>query len=773
MDKCTEIPLQKGPAYSLENMPNSYPVNEVLDTALRDEQAVAAVLGGDMVCYRELVEHYERLVYAVAWSRLGDAAMAEDAAQEAFIRAYRSLPLLGNGAKFAAWVTAIARNTAHSLGLKHRRELEKRARWAVEQPEFEPPAASIDERCPPELLRQTLAELSEMDRESLVLYYLEGKKGGEAATALGISESALRMRLMRARAALRERLEARLGESLTRLQPSHSMVPGVMGIIASTSTTKAGGAALGTTLLAGLGKVLPFGLAVVFANMASAISASGIFWWIAKLERRNYREPEGFRAQIQRDLSRHGLMWFWVQAGGVISLFFIISILVGEKIGFGLFGVGFLPPLLYSMRYIQIDRRKHSLSMLVFALMACSGPIAVGLGLLPESWILLVCLVMLIPVIPITCTVDSPRMDGSLFLRERMGLLKTTGEMAPSSPAEGNLSRAKLLAFARFLGVRNLLSDYQWTQSRDSLLLRLHPAKAMIETKTALSALYFPRWQWRHCSWIRLATDGSVAAQCGRYDEPYLRQLAGADQVDIAETERRVAVALQSAWISFREGSFSLAANQIGEVPETEIFRVPHERSIMTRVMKVTVIAALAGLVVLSGFLFRADLYEQHMEAGIAKFNQHDYRRAIADFDQFIAFNPRFANTNIANAYNYRGVAKDYQGDAAAALADYSKAIELNPKNALAYYNRGESYQKMGDGRSALTDFNRYIILVPKDPDGYRHRGDVRKALSDSTGAQADYDYAQEIDPNIPAACKNRVVVKPASGNAAGTPSQS
>ena len=107
-----------------------------------------------------LVERHERRVYAVAWSRLGDAALAEEAAQEAFIRAYRRLWLLGDGAKFAGWVNTIARHAAINLGLRHRRELNKRERWALENPQIFTTDNSSDETDPidtPETLRQTLA----------------------------------------------------------------------------------------------------------------------------------------------------------------------------------------------------------------------------------------------------------------------------------------------------------------------------------------------------------------------------------------------------------------------------------------------------------------------------------------------------------------------------------------------------------------------------------------------------------------------------------------
>src|SRR5882672_12400862 len=96
---------------------------ELLNDSAEDAQSVSAVRGGDPERYRELVERHERRVFAVAWSRLGNAALAEEATQEAFIRGYRRLWLLADGARFSGWIASIARHAAINLGLRHRREL--------------------------------------------------------------------------------------------------------------------------------------------------------------------------------------------------------------------------------------------------------------------------------------------------------------------------------------------------------------------------------------------------------------------------------------------------------------------------------------------------------------------------------------------------------------------------------------------------------------------------------------------------------------------------
>ena len=196
-----------------------------------DAVAVSAVRGGDAERYRELVTRHERRVFAVAWSRLGDATLAEEVTQEAFIRAYHRLDLLRDGAKFASWVAAIARRLAINFGLRHRRELNKRERWALETTPATPadsPELAAEPLYSPETLRQTLAELPAAHRECLVLIYLEGKSGAETAAALGITEVALRVRLHRARAVLRERLEAKLADSLEQLRPTRALAPAIM-----------------------------------------------------------------------------------------------------------------------------------------------------------------------------------------------------------------------------------------------------------------------------------------------------------------------------------------------------------------------------------------------------------------------------------------------------------------------------------------------------------------------------------------------------------------
>ena len=208
-----------------------------------DALAIDAVRNGDTERYRELVERHERAVYAVAWCRLGDQDMAEEATQEAFIKAFRQLPLLGQGGKFAAWITAIARNAAINIGLRRRNELERRKRWAVEQPSVSSP----DNDEPPvstDVLKATLGALPEQHRECLALFYLQNQTVSQAAESLGISETAFKTRLHRARTLLRDKLAETLEGALDTLRPGRALAPLIMAIVIANkaeAATVAGG----------------------------------------------------------------------------------------------------------------------------------------------------------------------------------------------------------------------------------------------------------------------------------------------------------------------------------------------------------------------------------------------------------------------------------------------------------------------------------------------------------------------------------------------------
>ena len=541
----------------------------------QDQQAVQAVRGGDAERYRELVERHERRVFALAWSRLGDAALAEEVAQEAFIRGYRRLWLLGDGAKFSGWIAAITRRLAINCGLRNRRELNKRQRWAVEQTAA--PADEPAELCPPETLREALAGLPAAHRECLVLFYLEGKSGAEAAAALGISETALRVRLHRARAALRERLEEKLEGSLAKLRPAKTLVPAVMaGVLASSSAKAATAGGMGATILAALAKFTPFKWLFAFGPLLFPLIMflPGLLLhrWQRRDEQRNYRDAKGFRASLHRQIDKSHPLFLLFLFVVLVYLVCMTTSVLNTKNLFLVFGLFALVTTVFAARQLQINRSLFQLGVLLNGLIMGAVFLCVWLGWL--SVLIITPTLVLSALLTLLTNRSRPaqtRMDSNLFLRATQGML-------PSSDAPGRkelsirFDRAALRAFARFLGERQLARDFRWRP--EGLILYLPGVKSPLRRTWNR---IFP--SVRNDSNITLGWDGLVTARCGRIDAAGLRALPSNSVSDLGALEHQVATAVSEAWRNFREGKTALAEKAIGQIPDADIFVVPPTRT--------------------------------------------------------------------------------------------------------------------------------------------------------------------------------------------------
>ncbi|MEW6720987.1 MAG: RNA polymerase sigma factor [Thermodesulfobacteriota bacterium] len=172
---------------------------------------------GDTAAFGEIVRRYRNPVYATAFQILRDRGLAEDAAQEAFVAAFRSLKELRKESAFPPWLRKITRN----LALASRRE-HARFRAIEEAGELtSPPAdAGLDagkERREADVFREEIgrivASLSDTLRFPVLLCYLEELPTASAAAFLGITEGALRKRLHDGKKKLQERIVRMAGKS--------------------------------------------------------------------------------------------------------------------------------------------------------------------------------------------------------------------------------------------------------------------------------------------------------------------------------------------------------------------------------------------------------------------------------------------------------------------------------------------------------------------------------------------------------------------------------
>ena len=136
---------------------------------------------------------------------------------------------------------------------------------------------------------------------------------------------------------------------------------------------------------------------------------------------------------------------------------------------------------------------------------------------------------------------------------------------------------------------------------------------------------------------------------------------------------------------------------------------------------------------------------------GLAYYDKGDDDRAIAEFNEAIRLDPKFAY-----AYSSRGLAYDHKGDLGHADPDYNEAIRLDPKYAQAYFNRGNAYYQKGDDDRAIADYSEAIRLDPKFAQAYSSRGLTYYQKGDLDHAIADYGEAIRLDPKYAYAYNNR-----------------
>ncbi len=169
-------------------------------------------LSGNQEAFRRLIEPHQDFVFRVALSILGNREEAEEAAQDAFVRAYRGLGSFSGKVPFQAWMYRIAVRTALNVRRRRRRRLFERltppawfggqASAATESPDTRFARQDVKVR-----LRAIIDRLPGKLHEVVVLSYLQELAGSEIAIILNIPEGTVKSRLHRAREKLQKEIE--------------------------------------------------------------------------------------------------------------------------------------------------------------------------------------------------------------------------------------------------------------------------------------------------------------------------------------------------------------------------------------------------------------------------------------------------------------------------------------------------------------------------------------------------------------------------------------
>ena len=170
-----------------------------------DEEDVRAVLAGDVERFAGIVGRWQRPLVNLAWRFVRDEGRAEELAQEAFLKCYRSLRQWRRDAQFSTWLFSVALSVYRSK----MRKLDplREALQSVQETEAPSLEHELADQQRADAVRRAVDALPALYREPLIVFYFQEQDLATSARILGLREGTLKARLHRARELLRRVLE--------------------------------------------------------------------------------------------------------------------------------------------------------------------------------------------------------------------------------------------------------------------------------------------------------------------------------------------------------------------------------------------------------------------------------------------------------------------------------------------------------------------------------------------------------------------------------------
>ena len=179
--------------------------------ATEEADLIARARAGDSLAFGQLVHHYQELAFRTAFLIAGNSTEAEDAVQEAIVKAYYALDRFRPEAAFRPWLLQIVANTARNRrrAAGRRAQLARRARnpSSSARTDQTPEAAAVAEEQRRELLDH-VHQLDEDDQLAIACRYFLELSEAETAAAMGCAPGTVKSRLSRALERLRRRIKA-------------------------------------------------------------------------------------------------------------------------------------------------------------------------------------------------------------------------------------------------------------------------------------------------------------------------------------------------------------------------------------------------------------------------------------------------------------------------------------------------------------------------------------------------------------------------------------
>jgi RNA polymerase sigma-70 factor, ECF subfamily len=190
--------------------------------SISDEDAVRRVLAGDKAAFELLMRRYNQRLFRIVRSIVRDDDEAEDLVQQTYVQAFQNLSQFAGNARFSTWLTKIGINEAFARQ-RRRSSMHVMDFSDPKNANMEPLMASKpaeEQACLKELravLTKAVDDLPEDLRTVFTLRVIEEADTEETAECLGLSEANVKVRLHRARALLRDRIDKQIGAGVRKV----------------------------------------------------------------------------------------------------------------------------------------------------------------------------------------------------------------------------------------------------------------------------------------------------------------------------------------------------------------------------------------------------------------------------------------------------------------------------------------------------------------------------------------------------------------------------
>ncbi len=193
-----------------------------MHTGLTDTEIIIKILKGEQQAFAQLVERYQNYVFTLVLRMVESREDAEEVSQDIFVKAYRSLADFRGDSKFSTWLYTIVRTSCITFLRKKKIDTtsidNEKTLIQVENQESGFKANLIEQKSRHAMVNDAIKMLSPDDAQVITLFYKSEQSLVEMGSILGLEPNTVKVKLHRARARLKEKMEKYFSHEVRELQ---------------------------------------------------------------------------------------------------------------------------------------------------------------------------------------------------------------------------------------------------------------------------------------------------------------------------------------------------------------------------------------------------------------------------------------------------------------------------------------------------------------------------------------------------------------------------